>query len=594
CPAVGKADCEQKLRKFLDDGYMRPIPTSAESAYRTNFFGVAGRKRWRPVLPLIETNTLLRELMRVDPILNQQKKIRTCLNRLRLAPHVRLYDVSDAYMRFRVSSALASLLQIRWNGLLYEFTRMIYGSSIAPAMLEGAMGYLEGLRQPPPPVPTPLAPASDSLDFYHVDLHHLTPSSSSLSTAECLTDSLDTLTELSTPPQCSYMDDILSFHSHATDTVDPALVDLYKKHDLPLTSQSLIDTDPVHVLGVQVHKAGSLLRYNPATVQKILDWDLTQPLTYRKALGFLGLLLQESDLLPFHVLPCKNALTGLVSRCRSTLGASWNHLIPSEVHQLLLRWQDLLRSTPPTSAPRYIDPHCPLHIYVDASKSLLAYEIVQNEQVVLRGQLPLTRRQRAFHINTLELLAVYTAVSRLRSIELDARITFTSVHLYCDSVTAVSLVRSHRVPPGPQEPFCKQYLLLLDTLLGGRQLPCSHIPSQANPADAGTRCDLYDAIQLLREKYLRDKPLTEPTQQHTACPVRKRAETSLDEDTISHRVKTRRQQDHLSPSSPDLPPGVEPPLTSTSSTSLSSSRSLVPYRYQPPAQALSDYLRHAP
>ncbi|EER15792.1 hypothetical protein Pmar_PMAR009909 [Perkinsus marinus ATCC 50983] len=31
--------------------------------------------------------------MKVDPIPNQQKKIRTCLNRLRLAPHVRLYDV---------------------------------------------------------------------------------------------------------------------------------------------------------------------------------------------------------------------------------------------------------------------------------------------------------------------------------------------------------------------------------------------------------------------------------------------------------------------------------------------------------------------
>lgn len=77
---------------------MRPIPTSAEGAYRIIFFGVSGRKRWRPVLPLLETNNLSRQLMKVDPIPNQQKKIRTCLNRLRLAPHVRLYDVSDAYM----------------------------------------------------------------------------------------------------------------------------------------------------------------------------------------------------------------------------------------------------------------------------------------------------------------------------------------------------------------------------------------------------------------------------------------------------------------------------------------------------------------
>ncbi|KAF4653133.1 hypothetical protein FOL46_009337, partial [Perkinsus olseni] len=132
CPPEGRLDCEAKLQAFPDSGQMHRIDSSAVTRFTTDFYGVRGRKRWRPVLPLINTNTFLRALMRCDPIPNKQLKLKTCLSRLRLATTVTLHDVSDAFMKFRVSSALGSFFQFYWRNGYYQFSRMIYGSSIAP------------------------------------------------------------------------------------------------------------------------------------------------------------------------------------------------------------------------------------------------------------------------------------------------------------------------------------------------------------------------------------------------------------------------------------------------------------------------------
>ncbi|EER09710.1 hypothetical protein Pmar_PMAR022147 [Perkinsus marinus ATCC 50983] len=220
CPADGRADCEAKLQAFVDTGQLRPIPDSEASKYTTNFYGVHGRKRWRPVLPLIATNAYLRALMKADPIPNQQHKLRTCLSRLRLATTVTIHDVSDAFMRFRVSPALGSFFQVYWRKRWFQFTRMIYGSSIAPSCLEGGMSHVEhGLVPTPDTFPPPPVLTDDG----NIDLV------------------LDQLLDVAEPEpdQCSFMDDILDFRADTTSA--DILPNKYDEYDLPLKSQALTE-----------------------------------------------------------------------------------------------------------------------------------------------------------------------------------------------------------------------------------------------------------------------------------------------------------------------------------------------------------------
>ncbi|EER10582.1 hypothetical protein Pmar_PMAR017798, partial [Perkinsus marinus ATCC 50983] len=190
------------------------------------------------------------------------------------------------------------------------------------------------------------------------------------------------------------MDDILSFHATETTVDDPEFVKVYEDHDLPLTSQQLTTQDVVFVLGVEVCDCGTRLRYPTKEIHTAVTWPLTTPVTYRQALGFLGSLLQEADLLPYHILPCKNLLTGLVSKCRSKFDHGWDQAIPADVLNLLSQWQELLKSSTLTTIPRRVDLLTPLDIYADASKTMLAYTIEQSGDPVFRGQLPLTKSQK--------------------------------------------------------------------------------------------------------------------------------------------------------------------------------------------------------
>ncbi|EER01499.1 hypothetical protein Pmar_PMAR026922 [Perkinsus marinus ATCC 50983] len=359
--------------------------------------------------------------MKADPIPNQHHKMKTCLSRLRLATTVTIHDVSDAFMEFRVSPALGSLFQIYCS--YYQFTRMIYGNSIAPSCLEGGMAHVENALQST--VPLPLLPPMIG-DDGHIDLY---------------VDKLlgSTATE---PDQCSFMDDILDFRHDHSDS-DP-LTDKYLQHDLPLKTQPISEAsvdNPISVLGLELIDGGAFSRYPFKPIDTILSWNLAQALTHSDSLSLLGVLLQEPDFFDFRILPAKNLLVGLISKARAVLDHSWNTPIPSEVQVLILAWVAHLRDHLPQAIPRCIAVTDPLHLYVDASKKMVAYEARQFDRHVLRGQLTLTKSQRNLHINALELLGIYYTLARIRLLEFDTKMKFTDLRVYCDSLTAVAIAR---------------------------------------------------------------------------------------------------------------------------------------------------------
>ncbi|KAF4738105.1 hypothetical protein FOZ62_019085, partial [Perkinsus olseni] len=198
-----------------------------------------------------------------------QLKLKTCLSRLRLATTVTLHDVSDAFMKFRVSSALGSFFQFYWRNGYYQFSRMIYGSSIAPSCLEGGMGHVEQHLLPTVerPLPLPNLDTAGSLDLY---VDHVLDS------------------DRDEPDQCSFMDDILDF---TQPTEEPApLIDKYTAHDLPLKTQALSDASadhPIPVLGLELVDSGDSLRYPPKAIATVLAWPLDHPLTYTDSLSLL-------------------------------------------------------------------------------------------------------------------------------------------------------------------------------------------------------------------------------------------------------------------------------------------------------------------
>ncbi|KAF4732503.1 hypothetical protein FOZ62_000362, partial [Perkinsus olseni] len=327
------------------------------------------------------------------------------------------------------------------------------------------------------------------------------------------------------------------------------------------------------------------------------------------ALSLLGVLLQEPDFFAFHVLPAKNLLVGLISKARSALHHDWATAVPADIHPLLQAWVCHLREHPPEPIPRRLHTTAPLHLYVDASTTMIAYEAHQFDRPVLRGQLPLTKSQRHLHINALELLGIYYALARVRLLELDTRMKFHDLRVYCDSLTAVAIARDRRIPAGLHEALTRKYLELIIAVSGNRSVTYTHIKGTANPADAGTRSTLLDDILRVRDKYdtiarenktnrsagpadvLNPPPGTTPAPTLAACPVRKRDET-FDNDSIARRVRLRREAPCASTSSSssaasaDLPPGVM--CRSSSSTSLSDGTSPASPPPRVPAKTTDD------
>ncbi|EER09708.1 gag/pol/env polyprotein, putative [Perkinsus marinus ATCC 50983] len=335
---------------------------------------------------------------------------------------------------------------------------------------------------------------------------------------------------------------------------------------------------PIPVLGIEVIDNGESLRYPSKPVDSILNKSLDSPLTSSGSLGLLGTLLQEPDFFDFHIIPAKNLLVGLISKARAVLDHTWSTPIPTDVQTLIRAWVDYLREHPPQAIPRRIHTDHALDIYVDASKTMVAYEVRQFDRPILRGQLTLTKSQRNLHINALELLGIYYALARIRLLEFDTRMQFNDVRVYCDSLTAVAIARDRRVPGGLHEALTRKYLELIIGVSGTRQVTYTHISGHANYADSGTRSTLVDDILSVREKY-NSVDNKQATPDLTAFPVRKRAD-AFDDDSIGRRVRLRHSAARPVPSEPptyqahgqtlpasrstdDLPPSVQPSPTSS-------------------------------
>ncbi|KAF4724608.1 hypothetical protein FOZ62_022240, partial [Perkinsus olseni] len=167
-----------------------------------------------------------------------------------------IHDVSDAFMKFRVSDALGSFFQFYWRGGCYQFSRMIYGSSIAPSCLEGGMAHVEAGLAPAVerPLPSPVFTSDGTVDL-------------------CLDDIVDF--DDSEPEQCSFMDDILDFRDPPDSSASDPLIDTYHTHDLPLKTQSIADasaSSPIPVLGLELIDSGDSLRYPAKAVDQVLRW----------------------------------------------------------------------------------------------------------------------------------------------------------------------------------------------------------------------------------------------------------------------------------------------------------------------------------
>ncbi|KAF4728360.1 hypothetical protein FOZ62_017869, partial [Perkinsus olseni] len=206
----------------------------------------------------------------------------------------------------------------------------------------------------------------------------------------------------------SYMDDVLVLYFTDTDPNHDlqTVINHFAEYNMILVAEPLHGpaSNGTTILGSMIVDNGDSIIFPTAKYEKCTNYDLTKPTTYSSALSFLGQLSQAWDLFGWHILPCKNALTALVSRARAVHKALWKKtVIDDSTLQLLVRWQELVRSTPPLPLRRHIDPSVPVTIWFDASDQMGAMVAEQNGCIIFRHQWPWSRQERSLHINVREL-----------------------------------------------------------------------------------------------------------------------------------------------------------------------------------------------
>ncbi|KAF4647417.1 hypothetical protein FOL47_004636, partial [Perkinsus chesapeaki] len=223
-------------------GKLVKVEHPVENQYRSNFYGIKGRKRFRAVTPLIQFNTVMRFIQRLFPVHNPQRRMSTVAHRLRTAVSVSLLDICDAYMKTVVGGCLRKRLEIWWNGLVYSFWNLIYGSSIAPFILEYCVQYLEKrLPQPTAGLPYP----------------------------------------------ASFMDDLV--RPHKPGSVGEACegtIALYAEHSFPLKVDHLIDDFKTVALGMTM--TDKVVTYRVDKFIAVQQLSITRDVSYRRALKILG------------------------------------------------------------------------------------------------------------------------------------------------------------------------------------------------------------------------------------------------------------------------------------------------------------------
>ncbi|EER04973.1 hypothetical protein Pmar_PMAR009116, partial [Perkinsus marinus ATCC 50983] len=162
---------------------------------------------------------------------------------------------------------------------------------------------------------------------------------------------------------------------------------------------------------------------------------------------------------------------------------------------------------------------------------------IQDNQVVFKKQWKWSTQERALHINVKELTTAYNALSTLVSFELDTNKKFSKIILYGDNRTANAALASGKVSTsGKQSTLLQRTIDLIHYLMGRRQFEIHYVASAENPADAGTRCDLYsdlveyrDSIDGVSLEALSDDDTSDMNTVHVARIIRKRGDE--DEDT---------------------------------------------------------------
>ncbi|KAF4733747.1 hypothetical protein FOZ63_021818 [Perkinsus olseni] len=483
----GKEQVQQKLDGFIENDMMEIVDNDSRNIFTSNIYAVRGRKRWRPVAPYLNINTMLRSFMSAYKIANPQTKIFQCLNRLRLSESCKLLDIQDAFMRVHIGCNLASMTMIMYKGRTYRFQRMLYGQALAPLTLELIMSYLakKANKLNDPILSTPVI---DSTGDYHV------------------------------PPLTHYMDDILIFNSRSD------FDKLLTNYSLPTTEEPLPEHDFIHTLGILSNQ--NYIKYNDVKYCQVHHIDSSH-LTFSSALSLLAVIVSEpSDVLPLHVLPVKHRLISLVGSSRHTLDKKWSDPLPDEIAILIRSWQTYVKETPLPVIPRRLHPHQRLDLYCDASNQLLCFIGLQNDKIVLQHQTLLTPSESYLHANVLEMYSAFQALTRLVEIESDSTIRFSDVHFHLDSVTAISVLETGRVSSrNKQDGLQKKYLALFNHLRDDHPLHFHYIEGKHNIADAGTRSDLLLKVNGVWAKY-HELSSSKPTSSKAAQPIRKRQEDS--------------------------------------------------------------------
>ncbi|KAF4649077.1 hypothetical protein FOL46_002124, partial [Perkinsus olseni] len=398
-----RQDAEQRLDDLIASNKLIPTPDSDKNNLYSNWYPVRGRKRCRPIVPALKANQLLQQAQRSFPIKDRQVKIDRLLNKFRTTKFAIGYDVKDAYRSIRLGGNAQLLSQVIYNGHNYTYVFMCDGHSTNPPVLELCVQrVIEDILNDP--------------DF------------------------ADDLT--------SYMDDIqqLTSLSVSDDNKGTSIItNHFANYNMILTSEPLHgpDSNGRTVLGSQLSGDGDYLHFPDDKYAKTIHFDTNNALTYGSALSLLGFITQAWDLLPWHILACKNALTALVSRVRALNEAKWKSAIQDpRLLSLLRRWQQLLRDTPPSPLYKHISVDQPLYVYFDASETLGAMVALQDGKEVLRHQWKWSRKERSLHINIKEATTAYYSLSVIVNYELDTGKKFSSICLFGDNRTANAALSS--------------------------------------------------------------------------------------------------------------------------------------------------------
>ncbi|KAF4720030.1 hypothetical protein FOZ63_023570, partial [Perkinsus olseni] len=145
---------------------------------------------------------------------------------------------------------------------------------------------------------------------------------------------------------------------------------------------------------------------------------------------------------------------------------------------------------------------------------------------------------RALHINVKELTTAYYALSTLVSFELDTNKQFSKIILYGDNRTANAALASGKVSTsGKQATLLQRTIDLIHYLMGKRQFDIHYVASADNPADAGTRFELYTDVVQYRDSIdgicldtIADDDALDTDTVHVARIIRKRGDEDEDND----------------------------------------------------------------